>query len=372
MDSLVDTNQRCMYSTASLNSWLQIRLDGLASLLILFAGFLLTVQRREASGGGDTGMSLCNVTNLSYLVGLLVRLYGQFVNSMVSYERLAEYCHLKPETGGAAHRQQTTTGQQLLPTAAADDDDNQNWPNSGRIEFHGYSARYRQGLELVLNEIDLHINSGEKIGIVGRTGSGKSSLVLALFRLIEPAVGRIVIDGIDIGRLDLPELRSRLTILPQEPIVYTGTVRSNLDPFARHTDPELWSVLERSHLKSYVQSLDGQLDSPISESGDNLSVGQRQLICLARALLRNTRVLILDEATASVDVQTDALIQQTIRQEFRESTVLTIAHRIHTIMDSDRVIVLNNGRVVEFAEPDSLLSDSSTIFYSLAKNAGVF
>ncbi|XP_054161167.1 ATP-binding cassette sub-family C member 2-like [Oppia nitens] len=184
-------------------------------------------------------------------------------------------------------------------------------------------------------------------------------------------MGNIIIDDIDISRLGLQELRSRLTIIPQEPVLYSGTIRSNLDPFGNHTDSDLWSVLEQSHLKQFVQSLDNQLDSPVAESGDNLSVGQRQLVCLARALLRHTSVLILDEATAAIDIETDALIQQTIRQEFSSCTVLTIAHRINTIMDSDRVIVFNNGRVAEFDEPDILLTNKSSIFYTLARDAGI-
>ncbi|XP_054165161.1 ATP-binding cassette sub-family C member 2-like [Oppia nitens] len=353
MESLVDTNQRCQYPNVLANSWLQIRLDCLSSTLMFFAALFIILQRQSLTGG-DTGMSLSNVTNLSYVVGLLVRLFTQFENSMVSFERIDEYCRLESEAD-------LISGQQL----------SDNWPTNGCVEFRQYSTRYREELDLVLNQINLDIKSGEKIGIVGRTGAGKSSLTLALFRLIESVSGKIVIDGIDISQLGLQQLRSRLTILPQDPVLYTGTIRSNLDPFDKCSDDDLWSVLEHSHLKSFVKSCDAGLDYRVTEGGDNLSVGQRQLICLARALLRNTRVLILDEATAAVDVETDALIQQTIRQHFKSCTVLTIAHRLNTIMDSDRVLVLNEGRVAEFDSPNNLLNNETTIFYSLAKDAAI-
>ncbi|XP_054165162.1 multidrug resistance-associated protein 1-like [Oppia nitens] len=353
MESLVDTNQRCQYPSVVVNSWLQIRLDCLSSALIFFVA-LLIILKRQSLTGGDTGMALSNVTNLSYNLGLIVRMFTQFENSMVSFERIDEYCRLESEAD-------LTSGQQLPD----------NWPTNGCVEFRQYSTRYREGLDLVLNQIDLNIKSGEKIGIVGRTGAGKSSLTLALFRLIESVSGKIVIDGIDISQLGLQQLRSRLTILPQDPVLYTGTIRSNLDPFDKCSDDDLWSVLEHSHLKSFVKSSDAGLDYRVTEGGDNLSVGQRQLICLARTLLRNTRVLILDEATAAVDVETDALIQQTIRQHFKSCTVLTIAHRLNTIMDSDRVLVLNEGRVAEFDSPNNLLNNETTIFYSLAKDAAI-
>ncbi|XP_054165164.1 multidrug resistance-associated protein 1-like [Oppia nitens] len=353
MESLVDSNQRCQYPNVLANSWLQIRLDFVSCVVIFFAALFIILDRQSLTSA-DTGMSLSNVINLSYVIGKLVQLSTQLENSMISFERIEEYCQLKSEPD-------LTSGQQLPD----------NWPNDGCVEFRQYSTRYREGLDLVLNQIDLDIKSGEKIGIVGRTGAGKSSLMLALFRLIESVSGKIVIDGIDISQLGLQQLRSRLTILPQDPVLYTGTIRSNLDPFDKCSDDDLWSVLEHSHLKSFVKSCDAGLGYRVTEGGDNLSVGQRQLICLARALLRNTRVLILDEATAAVDVETDALIQQTIRQHFKSCTVLTIAHRLNTIMDSDRVLVLNEGRVAEFDSPNNLLNNETTIFYSLAKDAAI-
>ncbi|XP_054162951.1 multidrug resistance-associated protein 1-like [Oppia nitens] len=352
-DHRVDTNQMCFYPNIVANSWLQIWLTTLSNCLILFAA-LFSILSKGRLTGGQIGLSLSYALTLTGNLNGLIMTFSMLENNMVSIERIDEYCSLEPEADWQSN--------QKLP---------EDWPENGNMHFDGYGTRYREGLDLVLNNIDVNINSGEKIGIVGRTGAGKSSLTLALFRLIEPAMGRIVIDGIDISKLGLHELRSRLTIIPQEPILFSGTIRSNLDPFDKFSDEELWTVLEHSHLKEFVISSGSGLDYSVAESGDNLSVGQRQLICLARALLRNTRVLILDEATAAVDVETDALIQQTIKQEFKSSTILTIAHRINTIMDYNRVLVLNNGRVAEFAEPDALLNDRTTIFYSLAKDAGV-
>ncbi|XP_054157358.1 ATP-binding cassette sub-family C member 3-like [Oppia nitens] len=354
MESLIDTNQKTLYVTIIANSCLQILMDIISSLLILFA-ILFVILKRNLYTGGDTGMSLSNVIILSFNLGSLVLSISKLEESMVSFERLDEYSRLKPETDLKLQKQ-------LIPN---------NWPNKGCIDFQQYCSRYRDGLDLVLNKINFSIKSGEKIGIVGRTGAGKSSITLALFRLIEASSGKIIIDGIDISEVDLHELRTRLTILPQDPVLYSGTIRLNLDPLGICSDDDLWIALEHSHLKSFVKSCDGELDYRVTDCGDNISVGQRQLICLARALIRKTRILILDEASAAVDVETDALIQQTIRQHFKSCTVLTIAHRLNTIMDSDRVLVLNEGRVAEFDSPMKLLTNSSSIFYCLSKDAGL-
>ena len=230
---------------------------------------------------------------------------------------------------------------------------------------------FREKLPLVLNEVCFTVDGGKRVGIVGRTGAGKSSLTLALFRLIERAGGKILIDGIDIASLGLHQLREKLTIIPQDPVLFSGTLRSNLDPFDAFNDDDVWRALSQSHLKDFATGLPDGLEHKIVEGGDNLSVGQRQLVCLARALLRKTKVLILDEATAAVDLETDDLIQATIRSEFSECTVLTIAHRLNTIMDSSKVMVLDAGMIREFNTPEKLLADKSTIFFSMAKNAGL-
>ncbi|XP_066024421.1 multidrug resistance-associated protein 1-like [Pocillopora verrucosa] len=210
----------------------------------------------------------------------------------------------------------------------------------------------------------------EMVGIVGRTGAGKSTLTLALFRILERAGGRIVIDGVDIAKIGLQDLRSRLTIIPQDPVLFSGTLRVNLDPFDSHTDEELWKILEMSHLKNFVSGLEEGLLHPVTEGGENLSVGQRQLVCLARALLRKSKILVLDEATAAVDLETDELIQHTIRREFADRTVFTIAHRLNTIMDYTRIMVLDKGFMMEFDTPRALLAQQG-IFYKMARDAGL-
>ncbi|KAH9491631.1 Multidrug resistance-associated protein 1 [Bulinus truncatus] len=243
------------------------------------------------------------------------------------------------------------------------------WPQDGQVIFDNYKARYRDGLDLVLRGISCTIQKGEKIGIVGRTGAGKSSLMCALFRLMEAEDGQIQLDNCDISLLGLHDLRRNITILPQDPVIFGGSLRMNLDPLEEKTSVELWEALKHSHLKIFVESLPEKLDYDCGEGGKNLSVGQRQLICLARTLLRKSKILVLDEATASVDIETDELIQKTICTEFKDCTVLTIAHRINTILDYDRILVLDHGKIKEFDSPKSLLKNKNTSFYALAKDA---
>jgi ABC-type multidrug transport system fused ATPase/permease subunit len=218
--------------------------------------------------------------------------------------------------------------------------------------------------------VNIDIVPREKIGIVGRTGAGKSSLILSLFRIIEATSGSIEIDGIDISQIGLRDLRSSLSIIPQDSQVFEGTIRQNLDPLGVHTDDRLWRVLEMSHLKEHVLAMDGGLDATLAEGGTNLSAGQRQLMCLGRALLHKSSILVLDEATASVDVQTDKLVQETIRSAFKDHTIVTIAHRLNTILDSDRVLVLDRGKVAEFDTPHNLLQNPDSLFFSLCKQGG--
>jgi len=220
--------------------------------------------------------------------------------------------------------------------------------------------------------VSFRIEPGEKIGVCGRTGAGKSSLALSLFRIIEASGGSIRIDGKNIAEMGLHDLRRHLTIIPQDPVIFSGTLRSNLDPFAEYSDDELWRSLELAHLQHFVKGLTAGLEYELTEGGENLSVGQKQLICLARALLRrSSKVLVLDEATAAIDLDTDELVQEAIRTEFKSCTVFTIAHRLNTILDYTRIIVLDKGEVKEFDTPANLLGNKSTIFYSMAKDAGV-
>jgi len=275
--------------------------------------------------------------------------------TVVSVERIKQYSDVEPEAPWEIPNQ-------VLP---------KNWPEMGKVQFANYDLRYRKGRDLILRDVSFTINSGERVGIVGRTGAGKSTLTMALFRIVEAAGGKILIDGEDISRLGLHSLRSKLTIIPQDPVLFSGSLRLNLDPTGSKTDTEIWKALELANLQTFTQGLVAGLNHEVTEGGENLSVGQRQLVCLARALLRKTKVLILDEATAAVDLETDELVQKTIKSEFRDCTILTIAHRLNTILDSDKVIVLDKGRVAEFNSPKALLADSKTIFYSLAKDAGL-
>lgn len=244
------------------------------------------------------------------------------------------------------------------------------WPSEGKISFSHVSMRYRPELPRVLRDISFEIQAGHKVGVVGRTGAGKSSLIQALFLLSELDGGQILIDGLDTTTLGTVDLRPKIGIIPQDPVLFQGTFRYNLDPLSRHTEQELWQVLETSDLKSYVQAQEGGLDSVIAAQGENLSVGQRQLVCLSRALLAKSKVVVLDEATASVDMATDALIQKAIREDFAQSTVITVAHRINTIIDYDRILVMNQGQVAEYDTPYNLLSNPNSMFSSMVAETG--
>eukprot|EP01126_Amoeba_proteus_P055744 TRINITY_DN6942_c0_g1_i8.p1 TRINITY_DN6942_c0_g1~~TRINITY_DN6942_c0_g1_i8.p1 ORF type:complete len:294 (+),score=62.13 TRINITY_DN6942_c0_g1_i8:381-1262(+) len=244
-----------------------------------------------------------------------------------------------------------------------------NWPSQGIIEFQNIKMRYAPDKPFILTDISATIQAREKIGIVGRTGSGKSSLMQVLYRLVEPESGKIMIDGLDTSLMPLKNLRKVLCIIPQEPIMFTGTVRYNLDPFSRYTDGEIWDSLQLVSLKTHILYLPKRLDDEVTEHGSNFSIGQRQLICMARALLQKPKILLMDEATASVDMETDKIIQNTIRSSFLHSTLLVIAHRINTIIDLDRVMVLDNGRLVEFDTPRRLI-EMGGLFASLINATG--
>nr|XP_036672391.1 multidrug resistance-associated protein 1 isoform X20 [Drosophila suzukii] len=353
-DAKVDKNQVCKYPSVIANRWLAIRLEMVGNLIILFASLFAVLGGQ--TNPGLVGLSVSYALQVTQTLNWLVRMSSDIETNIVSVERIKEYGETKQEAAWELEQDKSKP---------------KNWPQEGRVEFQNFQVRYREGLDLVLRGVSFDIKGGEKVGIVGRTGAGKSSLTLALFRIIEAAGGRISIDGVDIATMGLHMLRSRLTIIPQDPVLFSGSLRINLDPFEIKTDDEIWKALELSHLKTFVKSLAAGLNHEIAEGGENLSVGQRQLVCLARALLRKTKVLVLDEATAAVDLETDDLIQKTIRTEFKECTVLTIAHRLNTIMDSDKVIVLDKGQITEFASPKELLDNHKSAFYSMAKDANL-
>jgi ABC-type multidrug transport system fused ATPase/permease subunit len=243
------------------------------------------------------------------------------------------------------------------------------WPSEGNIHVQDLVMGYRDGPD-VIKGLNIKVGSGMKVGIVGRTGSGKSSLMIALFRITEARKGSIWIDDVDISTIGLHDLRSKLGIIPQDPVIFSGTLRYNLDPFDEKTDQEVWSALEEVRLKAYISNLEAGLSFVMDEGGSNFSVGQRQLLCIARALLRNPKVLVLDEATASIDSETDKLLQSMVRDKFKDKTVLTIAHRLDTIMDSDKILVMDQGLAVEFDTPLKLLENPNGIFRSLVDADG--
>ncbi|KAF8980718.1 hypothetical protein BGZ46_003793 [Entomortierella lignicola] len=351
---LLDRSQQTSYLINVSTRWLQLMLDSL-SILVLTAVALLAILQRESANQQIFSIVLSQINTLTFFMNQILTLSVALETMVVSVERVREYINLTPEA------------RDVIPDSKTDEA----WPQHGQIAFNQYSTRYREGLDLVLKDVNFTVNSGERVGIVGRTGAGKSSVTLALFRIIEAAQGSITIDGIDISTLGLHELRSHLTIIPQDPFLFGDSVRANLDPFDKHTDAEIWAALESASLKTYIQSLPEGISATIDNGGENMSLGQRQLMSLARAMLsQNTRVLCLDEATAAIDVETDNAIQRALRREFAGCTVLTIAHRINTIMDSDRILVLEKGQVAEYDSPENLLEKKDSIFYSLAAQSG--
>uniref|UniRef100_A0A8B9FJB7 Canalicular multispecific organic anion transporter 2 n=1 Tax=Amazona collaria TaxID=241587 RepID=A0A8B9FJB7_9PSIT len=352
-DLKVDENQKSYYPGIISNRWLGIRVEFVGNCIVLFAA-LFAVIGKNSLNAGLVGLSVSYALQVTLSLNWMVRMTSELETNIVAVERIKEYSETETEA----------------PWVIEGKSPPEDWPSKGELEFVNYSVRYRKGLDLVLKGLNLQVHGGEKIGIVGRTGAGKSSMTLCLFRILEAAKGEIKIDGVKIAEIGLHDLRSRLTIIPQDPVLFSGTLRMNLDPFNKYSDEEIWKALELSHLKRFVSSQPSMLDYECSEGGENLSVGQRQLVCLARALLRKTRILILDEATAAVDLETDDLIQMTIRTQFEDCTVLTIAHRLNTIMDYTRVLVLDNGTVAEFDTPANLIA-SKGIFYSMAKDAGL-
>ncbi|XP_010369173.2 multidrug resistance-associated protein 1 isoform X1 [Rhinopithecus roxellana] len=352
-DLKVDENQKAYYPSIVANRWLAVRLECVGNCIVLFAALFAVISRHSLSAG-LVGLSVSYSLQVTTYLNWLVRMSSEMETNIVAVERLKEYSETEKEAPW-----------QIQETAPPS-----NWPQVGRVEFRNYCLRYREDLDFVLRHINVTINGGEKVGIVGRTGAGKSSLTLGLFRINESAEGEIVIDGINIARIGLHELRFKITIIPQDPVLFSGSLRMNLDPFSQYSDEEVWTSLELAHLKDFVSALPDKLDHECAEGGENLSVGQRQLVCLARALLRKTKILVLDEATAAVDLETDDLIQSTIRTQFEGCTVLTIAHRLNTIMDYTRVIVLDKGEIQEYGAPSDLLQQRG-LFYNMAKDAGL-
>ncbi|GLT67384.1 hypothetical protein SLA2020_396980 [Shorea laevis] len=354
----MDNNIRFTVVNMSANRWLAIRLETLGGLMIWFTATFAVMQNGRAENqqafASTMGLLLSYALNITSLLTHVLRLASFAENSLNAVERIGTYIELPSEAPLIIESNHPPPG----------------WPSSGSIRFEDVVMRYRPELPPVLHGISFKISPSDKVGIVGRTGAGKSSLLNTLFRIVELERGRILIDGCDIAKFGLMDLRKVLGIIPQSPVLFSGTVRFNLDPFNEHNDADLWEALERAHLKDAIRRNSLGLDAEVSEAGENFSVGQRQLLSLARALLRRSKILVLDEATAAVDVRTDALIQKTIREEFKSCTMLIIAHRLNTIIDCDRILLLDSGRVLEYDTPEALLSKEGSAFSKMVQSTG--
>ncbi|KAI5460520.1 multidrug resistance-associated protein 1 [Mariannaea sp. PMI_226] len=357
IESRSDANMRAYIPSITANRWLGVRLEFIGSIIILSAAGLMlaSLSLGRYISAGMAGLIITYALQITQSFSSLVRATGEVATNIVSAERILEYTHLPSEAPDIIPNHRPAIS----------------WPSEGSVAFVNYSTRYRPELSLVLRNLNLNFQAGEKLGVVGRTGAGKSSLALALFRIIEPSAGSIRIDEIDTSSIGLLDVRKSLTVIPQDPALFEGTVRENLDPGEEHDDTELWTALGLARLKEHVASMTGGLDANIYEGGSNLSQGQKQLVSLARAMLKPASILVLDEATAAVDAETDALIQETLRENiFSNRTVITIAHRINTVIDSDRIVVLEKGEVVEFDTPEALMQQKGA-FYQLVKEAGL-
>ncbi|KAL0461061.1 UNVERIFIED_CONTAM: ABC transporter C family member 5 [Sesamum latifolium] len=346
---LLDCFARPFFCSLAAIEWLCLRMELLSTFVFAFCMLLLVSFPHGTIDPSMAGLAVTYGLNLNARLSRWILSFCKLENKIISIERIHQYCEIPSEA----------------PAIIEDSRPPSSWPENGKIELIDLKVRYKECLPVVLHGVSCTFPGGKKIGIVGRTGSGKSTLIQALFRLIEPAGGRIIIDSIDIATIGLHDLRSRLSIIPQDPTLFEGTIRGNLDPLEEHSDQEIWQALDKSQLGEIVRQKEHKLDTPVLENGDNWSVGQRQLVSLGRALLKQARILVLDEATASVDSATDNLIQKIIRTEFKNCTVCTIAHRIPTVIDSDLVLVLSDGRVAEFDTPSRLLEDKSSMFLKL-------
>uniref|UniRef100_A0A671RW06 Multidrug resistance-associated protein 4 n=1 Tax=Sinocyclocheilus anshuiensis TaxID=1608454 RepID=A0A671RW06_9TELE len=345
-DAHQDLHSEAWFLFLTTSRWFAVRLDGMCSVFVTITAFGCLLLK------DNVGLALSYAITLMGMFQWGVRQSAEVENLMTSVERVVEYTELESEAPWETQKRPPP-----------------DWPNRGLITFDRVNFSYSSDGPVVLKNISAMFRPREKVGIVGRTGAGKSSLISALFRLTEPE-GKILVDGVLTSEIGLHDLRQKMSIIPQDPVLFTGTMRKNLDPFSQHSDHDLWNSLKEVQLKAAVEELPAKLETELAESGSNFSVGQRQLVCLARAILRKNRILIIDEATANVDPRTDELIQKTIRAKFKECTVLTIAHRLNTIIDSDRILVLDAGRIHEYDAPHVLLQNQNGIFYKMVQQTG--
>ncbi|KAI9149228.1 ABC multidrug transporter [Paramyrothecium foliicola] len=356
----IDEMNAAYYLTFSNQRWLSIRLDTIGNVLVLVVG-ILVVTSRFSVNPSIGGLVLSYILAIVQMFQFAVRQLAEVENGMNAVERLLHY---------------GTKLEEEAPLQTVEV--RKSWPEKGEIVFDNVEMRYRENLPLVLRGLSMHVSGGERIGIVGRTGAGKSSIMSTLFRLVEISGGTITIDGLNISTIGLYDLRSRLAIIPQDPTLFRGTVRTNLDPFSEHTDLELWSALRQADLVSADAAMDDRgvdasrihLDSVVEEDGLNFSLGQRQLMALARALVRGSQIIVCDEATSSVDMETDDKIQNTIATAFRGKTLLCIAHRLRTIVGYDRICVMDAGTIAELDTPLELWKKGG-IFRGMCDRSGI-
>ncbi|KDO34392.1 hypothetical protein SPRG_01528 [Saprolegnia parasitica CBS 223.65] len=348
----VDGSNQATWASQVVTQWFSLRIQLISAVMILVISGAL-IAMRSYLNAGLIGLVMNYALTVLPQLESIVRIWSSLETAMVGPERVAEYAAIAPEAPRVIHG------------ATAHD-----WPTTGHITFSNMSFRYKEHDALVLKDVNVDIASGEKIGIVGRTGAGKSSLTMALFRINELASGSISIDGVDIKSVGVKTLRSAIAIIPQNPVLFKGTLRNYLDPFSDYGDDQLWDALKKVMLQSRIASVDGQLESHVEENGENFSVGERQMLCMARALLRQARIVVMDEATAAIDHETDQNLQRVIRTAFAASTVLTIAHRLDTVLDCDRILVFDQGRLVQCDTPQQLIDDGTGIFYELCTEGG--
>ncbi|MEW5311498.1 MAG: hypothetical protein WDW38_003208 [Sanguina aurantia] len=353
-DELMEVNAFAFVTLKLCSAWLAMRLDIIGLIVLTGTGILVIAGNVDPA---LAGLALVYSLDLTRYLKHGTNMAAKAESDFNSVERILQYLAPEPEAA-------PETSPEVAKTMPPD------WPSAGAISVRALQMRYRPETPLVLKGVSFEITAGEKVGLVGRTGSGKSSMLMVLFRMVEPESGHIIIDGVDIANVGLRHLRSKMSIIPQDPFMFSGSVRHNLDPFKQHSDEDLWQSLDQVGLKITITAMDGKLDTKVVDAGGNFSLGQRQLFCLARAMLRKSRILMLDEATASVDHDTDNLLQGAIRLAFADCTMLTVAHRLNTIMDADRVIVMDSGVVVEDAEPASLLERKNSIFTGMVDQTG--
>ncbi|KAI2499416.1 Abc transporter [Fragilaria crotonensis] len=340
------------FSIANLSLWLAFRVDIIGSLLVL--GCCLLAVLDTSMDAATAGLIVSNSFQILLFFSIMSRTMGEVHDNMSSAEKARAMTELEAE-------HQPTDEITDMPTK---------WPSKGEIQFDKVVMPYLPGHPPVLKGISFSIREGEKVGVVGRTGAGKSSLIVALYRLAEISAGKIHVDSIDCSRVNLNKLRRSMAIIPQEPVMFGGTLRTNLDPFNEHDDKELLEALHKCLLGAMVDSHEDGLNAEVETMGTNFSLGTQQLICLARAMLNPSRILLLDEATAALDSDTNAAVQKVLKDHFSDRTIFTIAHRLDTIIDSDRILVMNAGVVSEFASPHELLQNPESLFYELCMNAG--